>query len=61
MNFLPQGPAIPLTTHADGHLTWVMLFVSLVWDAGGRPLYFLSQIEDITERKRTERAASAES
>jgi PAS domain S-box-containing protein len=37
---------------------WVMLFVSLVGDAGGRPL-FPSQIEDITERKRAERAASA--
>jgi PAS domain-containing protein len=39
--------------HADGRPIWVMLFVSLVRDAGGRPLYFISQIEDITERKRT--------
>jgi PAS domain S-box-containing protein len=43
--------------HADGHVIWVMLFVSLVREAGGRRLYFLSQIEDITERKRAVSAA----
>jgi PAS domain S-box-containing protein len=37
--------------HRRGHVVFVMLSVSLVRDAGGRPLYFISQIEDITERK----------
>jgi diguanylate cyclase (GGDEF)-like protein/PAS domain S-box-containing protein len=37
--------------HADGHIIWVMLSVSLVRDAAGLPLYFISQIADITERK----------
>jgi diguanylate cyclase (GGDEF)-like protein/PAS domain S-box-containing protein len=37
--------------HADGHIIWVMLSVSLVRDAAGMPLYFISQIADITERK----------
>ena len=37
--------------HADGHIIWVMLSVSLVRDAAGVPLYFISQIADITERK----------
>jgi PAS domain S-box-containing protein len=44
--------------HADGHVIWVMPFVSLVRDAGGRPPLFLSQIEDITERKQAVSAAS---
>lgn len=42
--------------HADGHVIWVMLSVSLVRDAAGEPLYFISQIADITERKRREQA-----
>jgi len=37
--------------HADGHILWVMLSVSLIRDAAGQPLYFISQIADITERK----------
>jgi diguanylate cyclase (GGDEF)-like protein/PAS domain S-box-containing protein len=41
--------------HADGHIIWVTLSVSLVRDAGGEPLYFVSQIEDISNRKRRER------
>lgn len=40
--------------HAQGHLIWVMLSVSLVRDDRGEPLYFISQIEGITERKRHE-------
>ncbi|MGZ6646160.1 MAG: PAS domain S-box protein [Solirubrobacteraceae bacterium] len=42
--------------HADGHIIWVTLSVSLVRDAGGEPLYFISQIEDISSRKQRERA-----
>ncbi len=37
--------------HRSGRVVFVMLSVSLVRDAGGRPLYFISQIEDITERR----------
>ena len=40
--------------HGDGHAVWAMLSVSLVTGSGGEPLYFVSQVEDITERKRTE-------
>ena len=40
--------------HADGHIIWVTLSVSLVRDSGGDPLYFISQIEDISNRKQLE-------
>jgi PAS domain S-box-containing protein len=40
--------------HADGHVVWVQLNVSLVRDLSGRPLYFVSQILDINDRKRVE-------
>jgi len=33
--------------HKDGHIVWVLLSVSLVRDAAGQPLYFVSQIQDI--------------
>jgi diguanylate cyclase (GGDEF)-like protein/PAS domain S-box-containing protein len=42
--------------HADGHTVWTSLSVSLVRDAEGEPRYFLSQIQDVTERKRAESA-----
>jgi diguanylate cyclase (GGDEF)-like protein/PAS domain S-box-containing protein len=42
--------------HADGHLIWAMLSVSLVRDASGAPLYFIAQIEDVSEGKRREQA-----
>ena len=42
--------------HADGHTVWASLSVSLVRDSEGEPLYFVSQIQDVTERKRAEGA-----
>ncbi|HEX4866462.1 MAG TPA: diguanylate cyclase [Acidimicrobiales bacterium] len=39
--------------HANGRLVTVQLDVSLVRDDAGRPLHFISQIQDITERKAT--------
>jgi len=37
--------------HKDGHVIWAMLTTSLVRDAAARPLYFVTQIQDITQRK----------
>nr|MDQ3811826.1 PAS domain S-box protein [Chloroflexota bacterium] len=42
--------------HKRGHLIWVLLTVSLVRDPTGAPQHFISQIQDITERKRAEEA-----
>ena len=40
--------------HAAGQLITILLNVSLVRDDQEQPLYFIAQIQDITERKRTE-------
>lgn len=40
--------------HKQGHIVWILLIVSLVRDPFGQPLYFISQIQDITDRKRVE-------
>jgi PAS domain S-box-containing protein/diguanylate cyclase (GGDEF)-like protein len=40
--------------HRDGHVVWILLSVSMVHDEEGEPLYFVSQIQDISERKRAE-------
>ena len=45
--------------HKQGHVVWVLLSVSLVRDEGGNPLYFISQIQDITQRKEAEDALRA--
>lgn len=37
--------------HKDGHIVWALLSVSLVWNTDGTPKYFISQIQDISERK----------
>jgi two-component system sensor histidine kinase/response regulator len=42
--------------HAQGHLVAVMLNVSLVRDQHGEPSYFISHVQDISERKRAEDA-----
>ncbi|MGH3065484.1 MAG: PAS domain S-box protein, partial [Gaiellaceae bacterium] len=40
--------------HRLGHAVWILLSVSLVRETGGSPLYFISQIQDISERKSVE-------
>jgi PAS domain S-box-containing protein len=40
--------------HKRGHTVWALLSVSMLRDGDGRPLYSISQIQDITERKRTD-------
>ncbi|HET6689291.1 MAG TPA: PAS domain S-box protein [Miltoncostaeaceae bacterium] len=39
---------------ADGRVIWALLAVSLVTDADGVPLHFISQIQDISERRELE-------
>jgi PAS domain S-box-containing protein len=40
--------------HRQGHVIWVLLSVSLSRDADDTPRYFISQVQDITERKRAD-------
>jgi diguanylate cyclase (GGDEF)-like protein/PAS domain S-box-containing protein len=40
--------------HKDGHIVWILLSVSLVRDKYKNPLYFVAQIQDITDRKQAE-------
>lgn len=40
--------------HRRGHPVWIHLSVSMVRDPAGQPLYYIAQIENIHERKRTE-------
>jgi len=42
--------------HKEGHVVWALLSVSMVHDEEGEPLYFVSQIQNISERKRAEEA-----
>ncbi len=42
--------------HKDGHLIWVHVHVSIIFHADGIPQYLVSQIVDVTERKKTEQA-----
>jgi PAS domain S-box-containing protein len=46
--------------HSDGHVVWVNLHVSLVRGVDGAPRYFISQIEDVTDRKNMEEALRRE-
>jgi diguanylate cyclase (GGDEF)-like protein/PAS domain S-box-containing protein len=43
----------------DGRVVWVQLSGSMVWLQSGEAHYFIYQIQDITERMRTERALRA--
>jgi PAS domain S-box-containing protein len=40
--------------HKDGRIRWVQVNSSLVLDDNGAPRYFVSQIQDITDRKRAD-------
>ena len=40
--------------HKSGHVLWVLLSLSLVRAQDGSPIHFVSQIVDLTERRRTE-------
>jgi PAS domain S-box-containing protein len=42
--------------HKNGSILWINLTVSLVRDKNRQPLFFISQIENVTERKQTRRA-----
>jgi diguanylate cyclase (GGDEF)-like protein/PAS domain S-box-containing protein len=37
--------------HKEGHVVWALLSVSLVHSEEDEPLYFISQIQDVSERK----------
>lgn len=41
--------------HKSGHIVWGYLTCSLVRDPDRKPLHFISQVQDITERKKAER------
>ena len=40
--------------HKNGSIVWVLLSVSLMRDDRGEPRFFISQIQDITQRKESE-------
>ncbi len=42
--------------HKQGQIIWILLSASLVRDSDDLPLYFIAQIENITERKQAEEA-----
>jgi two-component system sensor histidine kinase UhpB len=45
--------------HKEGRIVWALLSVSLLRGRHAEPLYFISQIEDITERKNAEKTLQA--
>ena len=67
LNFVRQMLAGSLThyemdkryLHKDGRTIWILLSVSLVWNRDRQPLYFISQIQDVTARKELEQQLRA--
>jgi diguanylate cyclase (GGDEF)-like protein/PAS domain S-box-containing protein len=41
-------------THADGRIVWALITASVVHSEAGEPLYYVTQIEDVTERRDAE-------
>src|SRR5215213_9211275 len=41
--------------HKDGHVVWTLLSVSVVHDEEDEPLYFICQVQDVSERKKVEK------
>lgn len=46
--------------HKQGHVVWILLSVALVRNKDGSPRYFISQIQDINDRKEKERLLKLE-
>ena len=46
-----RGHAEKRYLHADGHVVWVSMSTRLVRDDRGRPLHFITQIQDISAQK----------
>ncbi|WP_293899206.1 PAS domain S-box protein [Phenylobacterium sp.] len=42
--------------HAEGHVVWVHLAVSIVRNADGSPKHYVAQVQDLTEQRQTEAA-----
>lgn len=42
--------------HKQGHIVWVLLTGSLLHNSQNEPLYFIAQVQDITDRKASEKA-----
>lgn len=40
--------------HKDGRYIWVVIAATMLYDSAGKPLHYVSQIEDITKRKEIE-------
>jgi len=57
-----QSEAMPIKelekryAHADGHEVWALVSSSAVPGAGNRPSHFVTQVQDISKRKRAEEA-----
>ena len=47
--------------HKQGHVIWVLLSTSLVRNGSDQPLYFISQLQDITARTHAEKALELQS
>lgn len=41
--------------HKNGAVVWVNVYTSLLWDADQKPLFFVLQAEDITQKKQIEK------